>query len=42
MVQVDDVSVDAVQRQWERYRKTYKLVPALAAGDNCKVVVKTA
>jgi hypothetical protein len=39
---VDDVPVGAVKRQCERYRKTYKLVPALAAGDKCKVVVKTA
>jgi hypothetical protein len=41
VVQVDDVPAGAVHRPWECYRKTYKLVPALAAGDKCKVVVKT-
>ena len=32
----------AVKRQCVRYRKTYKLVLALAAGGNCKLIVKTA
>ena len=40
--QVDDVPVGAVKRQCERYRKTYKLVLALAAGGNCQMIVKTA
>ena len=40
--QVDDVPVGAVKRQCVRYRKTYKLVLALAAGGNCKMIVKTA
>ena len=41
VVQVDDMPVGAVKRQCERYRKTYKLVLALAAGGNCKMIVKT-
>ena len=40
--QVDDVPVGAVKRQCVRYRKTYKLVLALAPGGNCKMIVKTA